>query len=53
MLKNAPWKDQSGMDIETIKGGKQWKGDKCNIYISGNKDYYSSLELCNDKNMQY
>ncbi|MBD5639663.1 hypothetical protein HYI18_13925 [Clostridium botulinum] len=47
--KNAPWKDESGKDIETIKGGKEWKGDKCNIYIAGNKDYYSSLELCNDK----
>ncbi|APF28855.1 hypothetical protein NPD7_34 [Clostridium sporogenes] len=47
--KNAPWKDQSGKDIETIKGGRQWKGDKCNIYIAGNKDYYQSLELCNDK----
>ncbi|ACQ52844.1 hypothetical protein EXN65_13115 [Clostridium botulinum] len=47
--KNAPWKDQSGKDIETIKGGKQWKGDKCNIYITGNEDYYPSLELCNDK----
>lgn len=41
------------MDIETIKGGKQWKGDRCNIYITGNEDYYPSLELCNDKNMQY
>ena len=47
--KNAPWKDESGKDIETIKGGKEWKCDKCNIYIAGNKDYYQSLELCNDK----
>ncbi|MBN3370956.1 hypothetical protein [Clostridium botulinum] len=47
--KNAPWKDQSGMDTETIKGGKQWEGDKCNFYVSGNMECYPFLELCNDK----
>lgn len=47
--KNAPWKDQSGMDTETIKGGKQWEGDKCNFYVSRNMECYPFLELCNDK----
>ncbi|WP_054677005.1 hypothetical protein ACFLKB_17430 [Clostridium sp. FAM 1755] len=47
--KNAPWKDQSDMDSETIKGGKQWEGDKCNFYVSGNMEGSPFLELCNDK----
>ncbi|PRR77691.1 hypothetical protein CLLI_22550 [Clostridium liquoris] len=46
---NAPWTDRSGLARKTIEGGKQWEGDKCNVYVAGNMPYSPFLELCNDK----
>lgn len=46
---NAPWQDNTGLARKTIQGGKQWEGDKCHVYVSGNMQYSPFLELCNDK----
>lgn len=45
---NAPWENQTGQARRTLKGGKQWEGDKVNIYISGNMEYSPYLEYKND-----
>lgn len=47
--KDASWKDRSGQARETIEGGKVWRGDKCEIYLSGNKEYSPCLEFANEK----
>ncbi|EQB3101465.1 hypothetical protein ACYIU4_002828 [Clostridium botulinum] len=47
--KDAPWKDKTGQSRQTIEGSKQWEGDKCNVYIAGNTQYFPYLEFCNDK----
>lgn len=47
--KDALWTDRTGQSRQTIKGGKQWEGDKCNVYVAGNTRYFPYLELCNDK----
>ncbi|OOO66770.1 hypothetical protein BS638_06495 [Clostridium tepidum] len=45
---NAPWENQTGQARRTLKGGKEWEGDKVNIYISGNMEYSPYLEYKND-----
>ncbi|WP_096635820.1 hypothetical protein [Clostridium cochlearium] len=47
--KNAPWIDRTGLSRKTIEGGKQWEGDKCNIYVAGNTEQFPYLELAMDK----
>ncbi|MCD3217484.1 hypothetical protein FDJ70_07590 [Clostridium botulinum] len=46
---NAKWTDDTGLARKTIKGGKEWEGEKCNVYVAGNMEYSPFLELCNDK----
>ncbi|KEI12791.1 hypothetical protein [Clostridium novyi] len=46
---NAKWTDNTGLARKTIKGGKEWEGEKCNVYVAGNMEYSPFLELCNDK----
>lgn len=46
---NANWIDRTGQARQTIQGGKEWEGDKCNVYVAGNTDYFPFLELCKDK----
>ncbi|MCB2300393.1 hypothetical protein [Clostridium tagluense] len=47
--KSATWINRTGMARKTIKGGKQWEGDKCHVYVCGNEEHSPYLELCNDK----
>lgn len=47
--KNASWTNRTGLARKTIEGGRQWEGDKCNIYVAGNTNYFPYLELCHDK----
>ena len=47
--KSATWIDKTGLARKTIKGGKQWEGNKCYVYVTGNMIYSPCLELCNDK----
>ncbi|MPQ32445.1 hypothetical protein E4V42_13495 [Clostridium estertheticum] len=47
--KSATWIDRSGLARKTIKGGKEWQGDRCRVYVCGNMVYSPYLELCNDK----
>ena len=46
---NAPWNDRTGLSRKTIESGKQWEGDKCNVYVAGNTEQMPYLELANDK----
>lgn len=46
---NANWVDRTGIARKTIQGGKQWEGEKCIVYVSGNAKHSPYLELCNDK----
>ncbi|MGY0372477.1 hypothetical protein [Clostridium sp. JNZ J1-5] len=45
---NAPWENDTGHARRTLKGGKEWEGDKVDIYISGNMEYSPYLEYKND-----
>ncbi|BDR66727.1 hypothetical protein K144313037_p20010 (plasmid) [Clostridium tetani] len=47
--KNASWTDRAGLSRKTIEGGKQWEGDKCNVYVAGNTEHFPYLELAMDK----
>lgn len=46
---DAPWIDRTGLTRKTIEGGKQWQGDKCNVYVAGNTEQMPYLELAHDK----
>ncbi|MCT4507938.1 MAG: hypothetical protein N4A48_04130 [Tepidibacter sp.] len=46
--KNASWTDRSAQARQTIQGGHEWQGNKCNIFIAGNKEYSPYLEFCNE-----
>lgn len=45
---NTPWQNITGQARRTLKGGKEWEGDKVDIYISGNMEYSPYLEYKND-----
>lgn len=47
--KNTKWTDRTGLSRKTIEGGKQWEGDKCNVYVAGNTEQFPYLELAMDK----
>ncbi|MBU3205130.1 hypothetical protein KPL30_13325 [Clostridium algidicarnis] len=46
---NTKWTDRTGLSRKTIEGGKQWEGDKCNVYVTGNTEQFPYLELAMDK----
>lgn len=46
---DASWIDRTGLTRKTIEGGKQWQGDKCNVYVAGNTEQMPYLELAHDK----
>ena len=47
--RNAPWTDRTGLSRKSIKGGSQWEGNKCIVYLSGNTAQFPFLELAHDK----
>ncbi|KGG81068.1 hypothetical protein Y919_02560 [Caloranaerobacter azorensis H53214] len=46
---NAPWTDRTGQARQTIEGGHEWQGNKCIVYVAGNKEYSPYLEFANEK----
>lgn len=47
--KEAPWTDRTALARQTIQGGKEWKGNKCNVFVSGNTNYFKFLEFAHEK----
>ncbi|WFD12011.1 hypothetical protein [Tepidibacter hydrothermalis] len=45
---NAPWTDHTAQARQSIQGGHEWQGNKCNIFVAGNKEYSPFLEFCNE-----
>jgi len=46
---NRPWTDRQPLARPTIKGGKEWQGSKCRVFVSGNTDYFEYLEFAHEK----
>ncbi len=43
--KNRPWKDHTSNAKNSIQGGADWHGDKIDVYVSGNTNYFPRLEF--------